>query len=559
MAMVLCISGMGVLLIFRKPKERLVKPEVKILNLIALEKGVRESITEVLGQNLSRENMRESEMEKCQKTRRVLRKALRTCGHGDAGAKDYVKAYMKSLLQRKFCVNEDTIDRIFPFQTASLLTSRDKFDILLYIYRVKKGYGRNALEHLLCDNQLDRLQVDAIGRQGYQVTKNDLDSLYFDQICPLSFGDKLEILTQRIFSMNKGNGAIDDIIYQKIDGVSGGVSGVTAESYESIWIMLRGKSIHLEFLSFETEQELRRICKNIYKYDAPGQLSQATGYLVNNLKSGARVSDMRPPFSNTWTFWIRMFDSVEKKTIEELFPQENVHILKDILYFIIRGEQTCVITGQQGCGKTTCLEALVDFINPIYNIRTIELTFELQLEKVYPQRNIAAMRETKTVSTEDAMEFVKKTDADVVIFGEIAKEVEGEKVVKLAQSGSRFSMSTHHGVTTRATIDWFRNALLHKSGFHNETIAERQVADAIRFDIHLAKTSEGQRVIERITEIVRTKPSDKETYCIQDILLYEGGSYRFCHSFSSSVQREIQKRLSLEERENFNHFCGGEI
>jgi len=527
--------------------------EFSSYDIIELEQGIRNSLTEVVNQNLSKLNIRESEMEKCQKTRSILRMTLRTCGLGDSGAKDYVKDYMKELLQRKFLITPDSIDKVIPFDNPEKLTVRDKFDILLFLYRSKFEYGRRALEHLFIQYGLDELKQDLEGRKKYEVTKKEIEEIYIDELHKLNFADKLEILTQRIFSMNKGNGVIDDLIFQKIDGVSGGVEGAPDDTYQSVYIMFHGKSIHLSFLSFGSEKELRRVCKNIYKFDAPGQMSQATGFMVNSLKSGARVSDMRPPFASSWTFWIRMFDSVEKRRIEELFKHAGKERLALLLSFIIKGEQTSVISGQQGSGKTTCLEALVEYINPVYNIRTIELTFELQLQKVYPNRNIAAMRETKTVTTEEAIEFVKKTDADVVIFGEIAKEVEGEKVIKLSQSGSRFSLSTHHGVSTEALINWFRNALLHCSGFHNEKVAEEQVVEAIRFDIHLVKQSGGERIVSRITEIIRNENSSQEIYQIRDIMRFEEGEYKMIHSISANTQKAILINLEEKEKVDFIH------
>lgn len=526
-------------------------------DIFELERKIRDSLTEVVNQDLFQLNIRESEMEKCRKTRGILRSALRTCGLGDARAKDYVKDYMKELLQRKFFISEGNINKVIPFDNPQRLTVRDKFDILLFVYRKKFGYGRRALEEILVKYQLEELREEEVGKKRYVITQNDIEEIYLDEWNRLNFSDKLEILTQRIFSMNKGNGVIDDLIYQKIDGVSGGVSGSPEKNYESIYIMYHGKSIHLSFLSFESEKELRRICKNIYKFDAPGQMSQSSGFMVNNLKSGARVSDMRPPFASSWTFWIRMFDSVEKRSIKELFLQPGGERLEKLLSFIMKGEQTSVITGQQGSGKTTCLEALVDYINPIYNLRTIELTFELQLQKLYPYRNIAAMRETKSITSEEAIEFVKKTDADVVIFGEIAKEMEGEKVIKLAQSGSRFSLSTHHGVNTQAMINWFRNALLQCSGFHDERVAEEQVVQAIRFDIHLTKNRNGERVIERISEIVREQKSSMEAYRIQDIMRYQNGEYRLVHAITERTKEEMV--CHMEEKEEFERFMEGLI
>lgn len=541
-------------MLWRKPKVTITRQENSCYNLNDLERKIRDSLTEVVNQNLSKLNIKESEMEKCRKTRSILRSSLRTCALGDSGAKDYVKDYMKQLLQRKYLITPENINNVIPFDNPRKLSVQDKFDILLYLYRNKFGYGRRALENIVIKYGLDELRKGEDGTKRYEITKKDIEEIYIDELHKLSFADKLEILTQRIFSMNKGNGVIDDLIYQKIDGVSGGVLGSPQDSFQSVYIMFHGKSIHLSFLSFESQKELRRICKNIYKYDAPGQMSQATGFMVNNLKSGARVSDMRPPFSSSWTFWIRMFDSVEKRKIEELFPQTGKDTLAKLLSFIVKGEQTSVISGQQGSGKTTCLEALVEYINPVYNIRTIELTFELQLQKVYPRRNIAAMRETKTITSEEAIEFVKKTDADVVIFGEIAKEVEGEKVIKLSQSGSKFSLSTHHGVNTEALINWFRNALLHCSGFHNERVAEEQVAEAIRFDIHLSKKPTGERIIERISEIVKAPKASLVAYQVNDIMRYENGEYKMIHAITTKTQEDMIRHFEEVDKEYFRCF-----
>ena len=87
-------------------------------------------------------------------------------------------------------------------------------------------------------------------------------------------------MVHRLYQLYKGNGVIDEIRDMHIDGVSGGVSGIPKDcagneesmldmpkSYESVWIFFRGKSVHLSFLSFGSEKELIRVCKNIYKYN----------------------------------------------------------------------------------------------------------------------------------------------------------------------------------------------------------------------------------------------------------------------------------------------------
>lgn len=537
------------LTLWKPTKPHFIKQELPE-DLEKLERVIRNDISELMNQNLSLKNMRQSDLEKCQRNRNLLKHALQTCGYGDYKAKEYVKAYMLALLQRKYEITEEILEQYLPFEQFEKQSARDRFEILLYIYEKALGYEGNALEKLFEPEVLPAINEKA-WMDGYVVTEQMIKELYMSQIIPLTLGDKIEILGRRIFSMNRGNGVIEELLYQKIDGISAGVSGKEDE-VATVWIMMHGKTIHLPFLSFETEQELMRVCKKIYKFQAPGQLNQSKGYIVNRLKNGGRISDMRPPFASRWAFWIRMFDSVEKHSIKALFPQKNNELLQKLLYYIIRGEQTCVITGQQGSGKTTCLGALVEFINPTFNIRTIELTFELQLEKIYPKRNIAAMRETGSIKTEEALEFVKRTDADVVIFGEIVKETEGEKVIRLTQSGSRFSLSTHHGMTTKATVEWFRNALLKNSGFQNEKLAECQVADALRFDIHLEKNVWGERFISKITEIVPANEDAKRGYGTREILVFENNTYVMKQPISKEIQKRIMNKLTTEQVRDFS-------
>src|SRR5690606_21699397 len=108
---------------------------------------------------------------------------------------------------------------------------------------------------------------------------------------------------------------------------SGGVSGLPASSvyfgedgdiyteqmskvsipkdYDSVWVFYKGKSIHLSFLSFGSELELKRVCQNIYKFNNPGQLTEVNGYKVNQMKDGSRVVVVRPNMAESWAFFVR--------------------------------------------------------------------------------------------------------------------------------------------------------------------------------------------------------------------------------------------------------------
>ena len=210
-------------------------------------------------------------------------------------------------------------------------------------------------------------------KPSYVITREEINDIYEQENIPLIFQDKLNVVVQRIYQHYKGYSSIDEIRDMNIDGVSGGVSGLpesflsqvaqTEGDYlnqvlenrvpracDSIWIFFQGKSIRLEFLSFGTESELKRVCQNIYKYNNPGQLSDTNGYKINEMKDGSRVVVVRPSMSETWAFFVRKFD-VKRATLEQINTVPGKENAIDLLKFLVKGARIISLTGEQGCRK----------------------------------------------------------------------------------------------------------------------------------------------------------------------------------------------------------------
>ena len=503
-----------------------------------------------------------------------IRQALKKCTFGDSEAKELIKEHIKDILLKDVLIDKDNIDGIFNFNNSFHLdgksqqqTSGDRFDIILYIY--KKDYGRDALSKFIDDFSLDRGRYNDNGDCYYEINCEDIDNAYNNMSVYIpNFVDKLNILVQRIYQLYKGNGVIDEIRDMHIDGVSGGVSGIPADSvsngdnmdklpksYESVWIFFRGKSIHLSFLSFGSEKELIRVCKNIYKFNNPGQLSQATGFIVNEMQDGSRVSVARPPFCEGWVFFVRKFDSIRWQDMESLITDKGSENVIYLIRSLIKGCRVVGITGEQGSGKTTLLMSMISFISPTYNLRIQELSFELHLRKKYPDRNIVTFRETNTVSGQEGLNYQKKTEGTVNILGEVASAPVANWLIQMAQVGSLFTLFTHHAKTTKDLVISMRNALLMEGGFNNEVIATEQVADALDFDIHMRKDINGHRYIERITEIIPIKENKdnltNNMFVTRDIIVYEDGMYRQVNTISRNKVVPMLEYMSLEEKEEF--------
>ncbi len=541
-----------------------------------LKEEVMNTFAQILRENPYDGNLNQTQVEERMTHKKLLRKALKSCAYGDRNAKLYVKDYIKDCLLRKGLVCQENIDEIIPFEAMYELSAQDKFYILLYQY--EEEYGSEAMEQFIIENGLDMPKQDTNGMSCYEITEDDIEKVYEEsRNAALSFNDKLNILTQRVYELYKGNGVIDQIRDMKIDGISVGVSGIPESNnwggnfvrndfpvaHDSVWIFFQGKSIYLSFLKFGSEKELIRVCRNSYRYNNPGQLSQVRGYLVTEAKDGARVAVARPPFSESWVMFIRKFDTVKKEEIENLITDNNKELPIELIKWLIKGCQITGITGEQGVGKTTLLMSVIGFINPAYNLRIQEIAFELQLRKLYPKRNIVTFKETDSVSGEEGLNFMKKSDGSVTILGEVANNEVASWLISTSQVASLFTLFTHHAKTARDLIISMRNALLLKGGFQNERVALEQVVEAIHFDVHMKKDLSGHRYIERITEIVPDKGAvfrkiyggeEREAFSIRDLVVFENGAYHWKETMSQQGKDRISASLTLEEKAAFQRF-----
>lgn len=573
--------------IFKKEEKEKEVEDFSLYHINNLKKGIKECINELQNTNVADLNLNKVETKKREKQKLRLQKALRNCCFGDLGEKEFVKEYIKELLQKNFNINADTIDKVLGFSQIYKLPVYDKFNILLLHYKLR--YGKSGFIELCADFDLEEAKENEDGSY-YEIDGKDIEAAFMHSNIPLKYVMKLELIAQRIYEELYGLGPIDELRYMTLDGISAGVSGVTNSNYsyleevmignkaninhtyDSIWVFLHGKTTRLSFLTFGSQKNLERVAKNIYRYDNPGQLSQNRGFIVNDASDGARIVTVRNPFAESWAFFIRKFELVKEVKVEELITDTDSHLAINLMKHLIKGCQIIAITGEQGSGKTTLLKALVRFIDQTYTIRVQELVFETWLRRLYPNRNILTFRETDMIKAIDGINLQKKTDGAVNILGEIASEDVASLAIQLSQSGTKFTMFTHHAVSTDKLVRYFRNALLSKKhgSFNDECIAEEQVADAIHFDIHMVLDKSGKRYIERITEILpiihsqdwpnnfeeamvefAKRMTRSKMFITRDIIVFEEDRYVLKNPISNIAVERIKTKLTKIEFDDF--------
>ena len=604
--------------------------DVEEIDIKYLINETAQAFARTIRRNINEDNMSREKILQRNKQRQNLKKATIQAGYGDIPSKRIVKNNVKRLLaEEKYGITEQTIDRIIPFNHPDKISGQMLFEIVLYAYT--KKFQEKGLDVIIREYGLDVPRVVSdkrtVDNEQVCVRPEDMQFIYhttFFETDPnkqsekvghveLDFNDKMEILTQVIFEKRWGLGPVDMLIETNVDGVDAGVSGIPTNgvnvasenqnmpySYESIWITLHGIKIYMETCSFETQEELVRICNNIYKFNSPSVMSRNNPKVVGSMITGARIPVNRPPFSDSYGFYLRKFDSAESVKPAMIMRDVNNAIPITIIKWIVKGQQNWLITGSQGTGKTTFIRSIVRFIDNTLSIRVSELQNELNLRYTYPNRSIVAFQETESVSAQEGLNFQKKTNGDVTIIGEIASAVQASHYVQSAQVASLFAIATHHGKTTKDTVNALANNLLELGLYKDKKDAVETVVDVLNVDCHLTNVK-GNRHLERITEIIPLKdrqyPSDKvasdaamtamkqtfmdapeymrrvtdpEVFTVQDIVRWEGlrdengqpirdekgyerGKYVLVSMPSERMIDDMAAKLSFEDEETFRH------
>ncbi|MEK3787503.1 pilus assembly protein CpaF [Paenibacillus sp. FSL K6-1230] len=594
-----CVYQLRRLNAYAVPATTLPQLEREKYSLQVMIKYIKDQFNELTGANLYDLALDLEDFNRHKQMRTELKAALKGCNSGDLYDKLYIKELIFDLLIRDYGLNEHNVDQIIPFGEPAQLTVQDQFDILLQLYKQKYQY--KALSRMIDEYRLDDLKqvIEHGDTESYIITAEEIRHIYRQKVRgSLSFEDKLQIITQRIYQSFKGFGVIDEIRNMDIDGISGGVSGIPSsmrdiedeeemlmtmrtnsaqDATHSIWIMYRGKTIHLSFLSFGSELELKRICQTIYKWNNPGQLTEQNGYIVNDMKDHSRIVVMRPPFAESWVFFNRKFNLSYTNLEQFLQPEDgesvcNADLPAELIALLMKGARVTAVTGDQGTGKSTLMMAMTRYIHGYLTLRVQEMAFELHLRKLFPQRNIVSIRETADITGQKGMDIQKKTDGAVNIIGEAAT---AEQVTWFLQAGtvaSLFTILSHHAKTFRDLVYSLRNSTLQTGLFRNESIAEQQVVNVLDFDIHLFKDAQGRRYIERITECVPLldqqsypnqpeqaamefyrRMTDRKTFEGRDIIVFENGGYVAKHPISEHQTSEMMKHMNDTDRAKLVH------
>ena len=129
-----------------------------------------------------------------------------------------------------------------------------------------------------------------------------------------------------------------------------------------------------------------------------------------------------------------------EKLLSEDYFTANIH---DILMKCVEGHCNIIVSGETGSGKTEFVKYLASHTKENEKIITIEDTLELHLDKIFPHRDIVAMKTNNIASYTDVLVTCMRQNPKWILLSEV-RSAEAVTAVRNSISSGHNILSTIH-------------------------------------------------------------------------------------------------------------------
>ncbi len=402
---------------------------------------------------------------------------------GNKEARTYVINQYLLALMKVIQISSEELSRVIDFNNLINNDKRVLFEILLEMYDMSELINKYEIKINMTEKKLE------------EIIKNEeehINKRFYD------LKSRVKVLATILYTINDGKNLIDTLTYHAINEV-----GIRDKDY--IYIIYKGKKIHLEFLNFNKTSIIKNIqyktSRNAsLKYDESNPTVTTT---LNNSNRVTIAGYSAVPSGDYWYYNERIFN-LGAITLEDLRDTFNTIDQKiyDLLIIHIKGRGSHLVSGSDmGVGKTTFLTAMIEKIPDDWGIGILDSQDEIQAQIKFSHKNIKPLIENPHRTIEALFQQMLKMSRDIEIVGEIVKS---EHMAEMMNAALRLNAGVGGTIHLRSPYEAVTNCvnlLMRTNMYDNSKTAERDVSRAIDLVIHLAKLPEGRIIVESIVEI----------------------------------------------------------
>lgn len=341
------------------------------------------------------------------------------------------------------------------------------------------------------------LQREFASNESLRVYASEFLSAYIQQHSASHDFAERQLLVSEIIEACMGFGPLSGLL------ADDSISEIMVNHYAAIFIERKG---HLEESSvrFQSEAELLQIIERMV-LPLGRRIDSAQPMVDARLPDGSRVNAVIAPLALRGAcLTIRKF-SRKALTFAELeaagaLTEDATGYLKQS----IRQRKNILIIGGTGTGKTTFLNLLASEIPAQQRLITIEDAAELKLNHanlISLEARAANAEGSGQVSIRDLLINALRMRPDRIIVGE-CRGAEALDMLQAMNTGHEGSLSTLHANSPREGLQRLE-VMVMLAGFELPLLAIRQqIASAIEVIVQVTRCSNGQRVVNAISEVV---------------------------------------------------------
>ena len=227
-------------------------------------------------------------------------------------------------------------------------------------------------------------------------------------------------------------------------------------------------------------------------------------YVDARLSDGSRVNAIIPPLSLCGPII-----TIRKFALRPFTPGDlvaNGALTEAMMGFLgacVRAKANIVVSGGTGSGKTTLLGVLSSFIPASERLITIEDAAELRLHQPHVVSLEARPPNVEGVGEVTVRALVRnalRMRPDRIIVGEV-RGGEALDMLQAMNTGHEGSLSTAHANSPRDLLSRLETMALMSDVELPVSHVREQIAGALDLIVHMSRTSEGARVVARVSAV----------------------------------------------------------
>ena len=212
---------------------------------------------------------------------------------------------------------------------------------------------------------------------------------------------------------------------------------------KQLWVKTLTKGVypvHIEGINNEVVEKLAFQCSNVM-----GKTFNMAHPLLDAESAELRLNFVHDSIAtNGIALLIRKTPAMIRLNKEKLIKEDYVSVkLHDFLMTCVTGHCNILVSGETGSGKTEFIKYLASKIKEDEKIITIEDTLELHLDKIYPDRDIVAMKTNNIASYSDVLVACMRQNPRWILLSEV-RSAEAVLAVRNSISSGHNILSTIH-------------------------------------------------------------------------------------------------------------------